>query len=76
MNESRLMKQVGAIFGAFMTIFYVGIGLYLFLPNIYWIDKFLRILVGSTFILYGIYRAFRTYQKIIEAFFSEDKDEE
>jgi len=77
MNEGRLMDQVGVIFGAFMAIFYIGVGLYLaFFNNLYWIDKFLLTLVGITFILYGVYRAFRTYQKIIEVFFSRDKDED
>jgi hypothetical protein len=77
MNENKLMQQVGTIFGVFMTIFYIGVGLYLaFFNNLYWIDKFLLKLVGITFSLYGVYRAFRTYQKIKEVFFSGDKDEE
>jgi hypothetical protein len=80
MNENRLMQQVGTIFGAFMTFFYIGVGLYLILsptlvlsPNVT-SDKFLRVLVGSTFIVYGIYRAFRTYRRVIEVFFSGDED--
>ena len=81
MNENRLMQQVGTIFGIFMTFFYVGVGLFLFLsPNLMLLpnptyDKFIRILVGSTFIVNGIYRAYRTYVKIIELFFSGDDDE-
>jgi hypothetical protein len=77
MNERRLMDQIGVIFGAFMTIFYIAVGLYLaFFSNLYWMDKFLLKLVGITFTLYGVYRAFRTYQKIMEVFFSGNKDEE
>ena len=77
MNESRLMKQISVIFGSFMTLFYLGVGLYLILsPNLYNIDKALRILMGLTVIFYGIYRAYMTYHKIIEVFFSRDKDEE
>jgi hypothetical protein len=30
--------------------------------------------MGSTFIFYGLYRAYRAYVKIVEAFFSKDKD--
>jgi threonine/homoserine/homoserine lactone efflux protein len=81
MNENKLMQQVGTIFGAFMTIFYIGVGLFLLLsPNLNLslnptYDKFMRILVGTTFIIYGIYRAYRTYVKIIELFFSGDDDE-
>ena len=77
MNENKLMQQVGAIFGIFMTIFYIGVGLYLaFFNNLYWIDKFLLKLTGITFTLYGVYRAFRTYQKIKEVFFSTENSEE
>ena len=77
MNESRLMDQIGAIFGAFMTIFYIAVGLYLaFFNNLYWMDKFLLRLVGITFTLYGVYRAFRSYQKIKEVFFARDNDKE
>ena len=73
MNENRMMQQIGTIFGAFMTIFYLGVGFYLILSqNLSYVDKFLRILVGSTFIVYGIYRAYRTYIKIVEVFFHGD----
>ena len=82
MNENRLMQQVGTIFGVFMTFFYLGVGFFLILsPNLMLsldqtYNKFMRILVGSTFIVYGIYRAYRTYVKIVELFFSgnDDKD--
>jgi hypothetical protein len=77
MNERRLMDQIGVIFGAFMTIFYIAVGLYLaFFSNLYWMDKFLLRLLGITFALYGVYRAFRTYQKIREVFFSGNNNEE
>ncbi|MBA4321536.1 MAG: hypothetical protein C0408_01840 [Odoribacter sp.] len=76
MNENRLMQQIGTIFGAFMTLFYLGVGFYLVLsPNLDYVDKFLRVLVGSTFILYGLYRAYRTYVKVVEVFFTGDNDE-
>lgn len=77
MNDRRIMDQIGVIFGAFMTIFYISVGLYLaFFSNFYWMDKFLLRLVGITFALYGVYRAFRTYHKIVELFFSGNKDDE
>jgi hypothetical protein len=76
MNENRLMQQIGTIFGVFMTFFYLGVGLYLVLsPNLYYVDKVLRNLMGFTFVFYGIYRAYRTYQKIVEVFFSHDQNE-
>ena len=65
------------MFGVIMTLFYLGVGLYLLLSqNLTYVDKFLRILVGSTFIFYGIYRAYRTFVKIKELFFSGDDDAE
>jgi hypothetical protein len=77
MNENRMMQQIGTMFGAIMTFFYLGVGLYLLLShNLTYVDKFLRILVGSTFIFYGSYRAYRTYVKIIEVFFTKDDDQE
>jgi hypothetical protein len=77
MKEGRLMKQITVIFGAFMTFFYLGVGFYLIIThNLYYIDKVLRIIVGSTFIFYGIYRAYRTYRDIVEVFFSGKKNEE
>jgi hypothetical protein len=30
--------------------------------------------MGGTFIFYGIYRAFRTYVKIVEVFFTKEND--
>ena len=82
MNENRLMQQVTTIFGIFMTLFYLGVGFFLILfPNMGFfhspnpdMEKFLRILIGSTFILYGLYRGYRTYVKIVEVFFSRDDD--
>jgi hypothetical protein len=82
MNENKLMQQVGTIFGVFMTLFYLGVGLYfiiaqnLVLSQNPTYDKFIRILVGSTFIIYGIYRAYRTYVKVVELFFSDNDDKE
>jgi hypothetical protein len=75
MNQNRLMKQIGAILGAFMTIFYFGVGFYFLLASYLPVEKFLRFLVGSTFVVYGLYRGYMTYTKIVEAFFSKDDDD-
>jgi len=68
---------MGAIFSVFMVFFYLGIGIYLafFFEKTY-LDKALRVIVGSTFIFYGLYRAYRTYIQIVEAFFTDDKNAE
>lgn len=73
MNEGRLMDQLKAIFGIFMTLFYIGFGLFIAFSQ----DRFqvttykpLWNIIGFTFILYGAYRAYRTYQQIVEVFFT------
>jgi hypothetical protein len=77
MNENRLMKQVTAIFSIFMVFFYFGVGIYfVFFSDRSYLDKSVRVIMGSTFIFYGTYRAYRAYGMIVEAFFKRDKDEE
>ena len=77
MESNRLLKQMGAVFGVFMVFFYVGIGIYLaFFFDMSTLDKPVLVIIGVTFILLGLYRAYRSYQKIIEAFFTDDSEEE
>lgn len=76
MNQQRMMNQVNAVFGIFMTLFYIGIGLYLvFTNNLYIVDKTLLKIIGFTFAIYGLYRGFRTYQQLLDAFFRKGDDE-
>ena len=75
MNENRILDQVTTIFSTFMVIFYLGVGIYLiFFFNLGTIDKALRVIIGSTFIFYGLYRAYRAYVKIVELFFTRDDE--
>jgi len=75
MNENRLMQQVTAIFSVFMVFFYLGVGIYfIFYFDRSFLDKSVRVIMGSTFIFLGLYRAYRAYVKIFEAFFTRDKD--
>jgi hypothetical protein len=77
MNENRLMQQVTAIFSTLMVFFYLGVGIYfVFYSDRSFLDKSVRVIMGSTFMFYGLYRAYRAYVKIVEAFFSKDKDKE
>ena len=77
MKTERMLKQMGAIFGVFMVIFYLGVGIYLiFFFEMSTLDKTILVLLGSAFLLYGIYRAYRSYVKIVEAFFSGDTEED
>jgi len=77
MESNRLLKQIGAVFGVFMVFFYVGIGIYLaFFFDMSTLDKPVLVIIGVAFIILGLYRAYRSYQKIIEAFFTDDSEEE
>jgi hypothetical protein len=75
MNENKLMQQITAVFSVFMVLFYLGAGIFLLLyfKNSY-VDRTLIVIMGSTFILYGLYRAFRAYLKIVEVFFTNDRE--
>ena len=75
MNENRVMQQVTAIFSIFMVFFYLGVGIFfIFFSNRSYLDKPVRVIMGSTLIFYGIFRAYRAYLKIVEAFFTRDKE--
>jgi hypothetical protein len=80
--KGRPNDKVMTIFGTVMVFFYLGLGLFIiFSPmldedGIFPMDKALRIIFGSPLILYGVYRAFASYEKIHELFFSKDEDEE
>lgn len=77
MNENRLMQQLIAIFSVFMVFFYIGVGVFfIFYFNNTTIEKPVRVILGSTFLFYGFYRAIRAYFKIIEAFFRKPKNDE
>ncbi|MCX6329064.1 MAG: hypothetical protein NTZ85_06050, partial [Bacteroidia bacterium] len=67
-----------ALFGIFMVFFYLGIGIFLlfFTEKYFNIDKAIRVIMGSTFLFYGIYRIFVTYKQIVEAFFTKDLEQE
>ena len=76
MNSKKLYTRVFAIFGTFMVFFYLGLGYFLifshYLDNI---EKPMRVIFGIPLIIYGVYRAFTSYQKIRESFFDDDDDE-
>jgi hypothetical protein len=75
MNGDRIMQQVTAIFSIFMVLFYLCVGVYLiFYTNFSYLDKAVRVIIGSSFIFYGLYRAYRAYVKIVEVFFTENND--
>lgn len=77
MNDNKIMQQFHAIFGIFMVLFYIGTGIFLiFYAKMFVIDKAVRGIIGTTFLLYGIYRAFVTYKNIVSLFFKKDRDQD
>jgi hypothetical protein len=77
MNENRMMKQITAIFSVFMVFFYFGVGSYLlFYSNLSYLDKSVRVIMGVSFMFYGVYRAYRAYLIIVDIFFSNKGDTE
>ena len=75
MNSNRILQQFHAMFGIFMVMFYIGVGIFLlFFADMFNIDKAIRGIIGSTFMLYGIYRIFVTYKQIVNAFIKKDDD--
>ncbi len=77
MNTNKLMEQVVAIFSIFMVFFYLGVGFYIIFifPKGYTsLGKPVLVIMGSAFLFYGLYRAYRTYVKIVEVFFTKDDE--
>jgi len=74
---NKWYSQFMVLFGGIMTVFYLGVGLYFILSgDLTQIDKFIRYLVGGTFIFYGLYRLYQTSIKIKEEFFSNKNNNE
>jgi len=78
MNNNKILQQFHAMFGVFMVAFYIGIGLFMlfYAKKFFVIDKAMRVIMGSTFLFFGVYRIFVSIQQIRDAFFSTNKDEE
>jgi len=75
MNENKLMQQVTAIFSIFMVLFYLLAGIYLlFFFNSSDLYRPVIVIMGITFIFYGLYRTYRAYVKIVEVFFTKNDD--
>lgn len=77
MNSNRIMQQFHAIFGIFFVLFYIGTAVFLFFfSDMFSIDPALRMIVGVSFLLYGIYRAFKSYSDLKNLFKPREDDEE
>lgn len=71
-----MYDKVFSIFGTVMVFFYFGLAFFILTTKIFDIDKALRIVFSVPLFIYAIYRAFMSYEKIKESFFSKDDDEE
>lgn len=60
-NNGNTPKGMRVVFGIFMILIYVGVGL-MFIFDIFNIDNMaVSCVVGGLLILYGIFRAYRLY---------------
>ena len=57
-------KKLGLIWGVFMTLFYICMGLLFMLSDIFDIRKSFLIVIGILFILYGIFRGYQMWKQI------------
>jgi len=81
MNDNKISQQFHALFGVFMVMFYLGVGIFVlfFAGKMFRIEgeyKAMLVIMGITFLFYGTYRIYVTYKQIVEAFFTKDKDKE
>lgn len=61
-NQNNTPKGMRLVFGIFMVLIYVGVGL-LFIFDFFSIDNpAISCTVGGLLILYGIFRAYRLYR--------------
>ena len=58
---------LGVVFGIFMVIVYVGMGVLLFINFFNWGADWAwtRWVVGAVLIVYGVFRGFRTYRTLV-----------
>ncbi len=77
MNSNKILQQFHAMFGIFMVAFYIGIGVFMLFFARKWfvIDKAISVIMGSTFLFFGVYRIFVSVSQIKKAF-SKDEDDE
>ena len=75
MDANKILQQITLIFSVFMVMFYIGVGAYLvFFFDQSYIPKATRTIIGSAFMLYGTFRAFRTFVQIKQAFFDRETE--
>lgn len=78
MNDgNKIMQNFHIFFGILMVFFYLGAGIFLlFFADIFHIDRAVRGLIGTSFLIYGIYRTWTTYKQVKETYFSKNEEDE
>ena len=77
MDANKILQQMTLMFSVFMIFFYIGVGAYMvFYFDQSYIDKATRTIIGSAFMFYGVFRAFRAFVQIKQAFFDKETDDE
>jgi cytochrome c biogenesis protein CcdA len=77
MDGKSLYERIMVIFEGVMVFFYLGVGLFFIFAHLFdHIEKVIRIIFGSALILYSVARAFRTYEKVKETFFSVNNSDQ
>jgi hypothetical protein len=75
------MQQISSVFSVFMVFFYIGAGAFMifFFDQVFGqssIDKATRVIIGSAFMIYGTFRAFKAFFQIKALFFNNETDYE
>lgn len=73
-----MLQQMQAVIRFFMAVFYLGGGIFLifFAKSMFQINSALLMIVGGTFLLYGIFRFYVSVTSIHKLFFKKDPDQE
>jgi len=76
-DNNKMIQQMFSVFSIFMVMFYIGMGAFLvFFIEQSVIDKAAMIIIGSVFMVYGVFRAFKTFFQIKELFFNTETDDD
>lgn len=70
-----MLQQMQAVIRFFMALFYLGAGIFMiFFTKNFQVNSALLKLVGGTFLLYGIYRIYKSVTNIYRLFFTKGND--
>lgn len=63
-NRPQAPKGARLVFGVFMVLIYIGVGILFFL-DVFQIDNMtVNIIIGTLLCIYGVFRAYRLYKGV------------